>query len=235
MENRDPARDIDYHIQELRSRIIHSFIVLVVLTAIGFYLSGDILSFLQADLTTELHALNAYETIYTQIMIAVMFGFFAGLPAIIYQLLKFAEPGLRDAEYKVIRNFLPFSFILFVIGGVFAYEFIVKTSLQFFMESTKTADVTAVWGLQNTLGFALKLSIITGVLFQLPIVSIVLAKAGLINAWTMKKYRGYFIVGILVASAVATPPDIITQLLITAPIIGLYQLSIFLVSRIEPV
>lgn len=234
MDSSDPVRDISYHIQELRTRLIHSLVVLTVLSAVGFYLSGDILAWLQNDLGVGLNALSAYETIYTQIMIGLMFGFFTSLPVILFQLLKFAEPGLKPQEYRIIRNYLPMSFLLFVLGSGFAYESIVKTSLRFFKQSTQAADVNAVWGLQNTIGFALKLSAVVGVLFQLPIVAMVLAKAGVINAHLMRRYRSYFIVGILLLSAVATPPDIITQLLVTFPIIGLYQLSIYLVSRVRP-
>jgi len=234
MESSEPAKDIQYHVQELRHRLLHSLTVLVVLSSIGLYFSGDILTWLQLDLEVGLNALSPYETIYTQIMIGIMFGFFAGLPAILYQMLKFAEPGLKRKEYRIMRNYLPMSFFLFILGGVFSYEFIVKTSFAFFEQSTQAADVNAVWGLQNTIGFALKLSAMAGVLFQLPIISVILGKAGIINANMMKKYRGYFIVGILIAAAMATPPDIITQIMITMPIIGLYELSIYLVSRIEP-
>lgn len=234
MDSRDPAKDIQYHVQELRSRLAHSIIVLLILSGLGIYFSGEMLAWLQNDLQVGLNALTPYETIYTRIMIGVMFGFFTSLPVMLYQMLKFAEPGLKTKEYRVIRNFLPFSFILFIIGGAFSYTFIVKKSLSFFQHHTETAAVNTVWGLQNTIGFSLKLSAVAGALFQLPIVSMVLAKAGIINAEMMKKYRAYFIVGILVLAAVSTPPDLVTQIMITVPIIGLYELSIFLVSRIQP-
>jgi len=191
------------------------------------------LSWVQADLGVELHALAAYAAVYTQIMIALIFAMVAGLPVFVYQGLRFMEPGLKPGEYRVLRNFLPFSFLLFVAGLVFAYEFVVKTSFGFFASITHAADVAAVWGLQNTVGFALKLSVFSGVLFQLPVVSLVLAKAGLLSAARMVKYRVYFVVAVLVVAAVLTPPDIITQVLVTVPVLGLYQLSIVLVARVE--
>lgn len=224
---------LEDHVQELRKRLFWVVLVFTLTTGVGFYFSQDILGFLQTDLNVALHTLMAYEAFYTQLMISMLVGFFISLPVILYQVLKFAKPGLKDYEYRVMRNYLPFSVILFIIGAVFSYQFIVKTSLAFFQRTTAAADVASVWGLKNTLGFAMKLSGLTGVIFQLPIVAIILAKAGIIDQEMMRTYRAYFIVGLLLVSALATPPDIITQLLVTAPVIGLYQLSIFLVGKVQ--
>lgn len=221
------------HLSELKSRLTHSGIVLVVLTAASFFLSSRLLNLIQNDLSVSLHALAAYEALYTQILISVIFGFFLALPAILYQALKFVKPGLKDDEYRLLRNYLPFSVLLFVGGAVFAYEFIVKSSLAFFASTTTGTGVDAVWGLQNTVGFALKLSAFTGITFQLPIASVVLAKAGVLESKDMRKYRAYFFVFILLISAVATPPDVVSQVLLTLPVMALYQLSIYLVSRVE--
>lgn len=224
---------IEYHLNELRNRLKHSLIVLVVLTAFSFYFSSNVLSWMQNDLSISLHALAAYEALYTQILIALIFGFFLSLPAILYQFLKFLKPGLKSDEYSILRNYLPFGIILFTGGAVFAYEFIVKTSLNFFVSTTSGTGVEAVWGLQNTIGFALKLSAFTGLMFQLPIVSLVLSKAGLITAQSMREKRAYFFIVVLLASAVATPPDIVSQIILTSPVLVLYQLSIYLVARTE--
>ena len=87
--------------------------------------------------------------------------------------------------------------------------------------------------MRSTLGFALKVSAVVGLMFQLPIIAAVLARAGLLKAAQMRQYRVYFIVAVLIIAAVATPPDVITQLLITAPVILLYEASIFIVERLE--
>lgn len=221
------------HLVELRNRVKHSFIVLVVLTAVSFYFSSNILTWMQNDLAITLHALAAYEALYTRILIALLFGFFLSLPAILYQMLKFIKPGLRTHEYNLLRNYLPFAVALFVGGAVFAYNFIVKTSLNFFASTTSNTGVEAVWGLQNTIGFALKLSAFTGIMFQLPIASLVLSKAGLITSKMMREKRAYFFIVVLLASAVATPPDIISQVILTSPVLVLYQFSIYLVARTE--
>lgn len=219
------------HLRELRNRLKHWIIVFAVVTSLSLYVSGDVLAWLQADLGLTLHALTAYETFYTRIGIGLLMGFVLSAPVLLYQLVKFAEPGLKPGEYRILRNYLPFSVALFVLGASFSYFYVVKYSLRFFKSYTESADVAAVWGLKNTIGFALKLSTVAGVLFQLPIVAVVLAKAGLISREDMVRYRAHFLITVLVIAAFATPPDFVTQLLVAVPVMGLYQLSILLVGR----
>jgi sec-independent protein translocase protein TatC len=222
---------LEPHLEELRSRALHSLLVLAVVSAACFYFSPRAIELLQSDLGLRLNALVAYEVFYTRLMVAVLLGSFLSLPVFLLQFLGFVKPGLTEREYRVLRNYLPFSVLLFVAGAAFGYEFVVKTSLGFFQNVTASSQVRSVWGLQNTLGFALKLSAFTGIVFQLPIASLVLAKADLLDADDMVKYRSYFFIAVLLAAAVATPPDIVSQLLLTAPVIVLYQLSIWLVRR----
>jgi len=223
---------LDDHIQALGNRLKIVGVFFLVSLAIVFYFSSDILTWIQSDLGFKLFALTSYETLYTQLMIAFLGGFLLSLPVTFYELILFMKPGLKESEYRVLRNYLPFSILLFSVGSIFSYQFVVKTSLAFFQSVTDASTVGAVWGLQNTIGFALRLSAFMGIIFQLPIVAVILAKAGLINKELMVKYRSYFIVAILLVSALATPPDMISQALVTLPVIGLYQLSIYLVKKI---
>ena len=224
---------MDRHVNELRKRLKITAIFFISSIALVFYYSSNILNWVQNDLGFDLHALTAYEVLYTELMISFLGAFLLSLPFILYEALAFARPGLKNHEYKAMRNYLPFSIILFVVGSVFSYNYIVKMSLNFFQQTASGAEVAALWGLQNTVGFALRLSAFTGIIFQLPIISMILAKTGIINQEKMRKNRAYFIIAILLVSAIATPPDIISQALVTVPVIGLYQISIYLVGRIE--
>lgn len=226
----EEKQEVSQHLKELRWRLKHSTVVFLVLTAVSFYYSSDIINFLQSDLSISLNALKAYEVLYTEISIALLIGLLLSLPVLFYQAVKFAEPGLRREEYLMLRNYIPFSIMLFVIGAVFAYNFVIKYSLNFFRQATASADIAALWGLQSTVSFALRLSAFTGLIFQLPVVALVLSKAGLIDTEMMKKYRAHFMIAVLVTAALSTPPDILTQILVTAPVLGLYQLSIWLVK-----
>lgn len=221
----------DNHVEELQKRLRYSTVFFILAVFITFYFSPDILTWLKTDLGFKLHAFTAYEALYTRLMISLLGGFVFSLPITLYQLIKFMQPGLKPEEYRVLRNYIPLSIVLFVVGSVFSYQFIVKTGLEFFSAVTTGSNVEAVWGLRSTVGFALRLSTFTGIVFQLPIVAVVLDTAGLINEDMMREYRNYFLVSVLLVSAVATPPDIFTQVLVTVPVVFLYQLSIFLVSK----
>ncbi|MFC5133750.1 MULTISPECIES: twin-arginine translocase subunit TatC [Haloferacaceae] len=229
----DDPHSLDYHLQELRQRLKYSVVVFAVTAIGGFLVSGRVLSWLQRDLVIPLNAFVPYEALYTQVMIALLIGVIVAVPVLLFEVLRFAKPGLRDQEYRTVRNFLPFSYILFLGGSVFAYEFIATNALQFFQSFTASADVASVWGLQATISFVLRISALTGALFQLPVIAAVLGMAGLLTSEQMRRYRSHFIVAILVVAAVATPPDVLTQVLIVGPVIGLYQVSIWLVGRIE--
>lgn len=220
---------IDEHIEELKSRLKHSVIVFVLLSSISLYFSPGILSFIQNDLGVKLHSLAAYDVVYTEIQIALILGIVSSLPVFYIQFLGFLKPGLRAREYRILRNYLPLSIVLFCAGSVFAYNFIVKAALEFFSSSTASTEIIAVWGLKNTLSFVLKISSFTGVMFQLPIAALVLSKAGLLDRKMMKDYRRYFIILVMFLAAVVTPPDIISQILLVLPVLVLYQISIYLV------
>lgn len=221
---------VEDHFLELRRRFLHGIVAFVLLSIVGFAFSADVLAWLQQDLTFDLHALTPYEAFYTRVMLALLLGGIFSLPFLVYEFLQFAKPGLKPKEYRMIRDYLPLSFLLFVLGAAFGYEVVVKTALRFFQSVTAASDITAVWGLRTTIGFALKLSALAGVLFQLPVAAIILGRAGLISDELMREYRVHVIVIVLVLAAVATPPDIVSQLLVTIPILGLYEGSIFLVA-----
>jgi sec-independent protein translocase protein TatC len=135
---------LDDHIAALAKRLKIVGIFFLVSTGMMFLISSDILSWIQADLGFELFALTAYETLYTQLMIAFLGGFLLSLPVTIYEIILFMKPGLKENEYKVLRNYLPFSIILFTIGSTFSYQFVVKTSLNFFQSITEASTVGAV-------------------------------------------------------------------------------------------
>lgn len=124
------------HIQELHTRLLHTALVFSSLTAIGFVVSDRIISRIQKDLTINLHASATYETIYTQIMIALIFGSVTCLPVLACQALRFSKSGLKPGEYRLLRNFLPFSFLLFLLGALFPYKFVIKISFRFFESTT---------------------------------------------------------------------------------------------------
>lgn len=231
-ESYGEVKSFEDHFEDLRASIKHTGFIFAALTAFFFILSGEILALMQQDLAVSLHGLSPFEVLNVRIGMAFIFGIIFSSPVIIYSIVQFARPGLKNSEYKVLRNFLPFSYLLFVSGTVFAYQFIFKNAVNFFINYTQASGVTAVWGLQNTLMLGLRISLVTGFLFQLPLLVLILHKSGLVTLEQLKEYRPYVVVGILLIAAVATPPDIITQVGITLPIILLYELSIRIAKHV---
>ncbi|MBY6294463.1 twin-arginine translocase subunit TatC [Nanohaloarchaea archaeon H01] len=216
----------DEHLEELRSCFKHIAIVFVVLMAFFFMVSDQLLLLMQRDVSVSLNALTPFEVLNVRLSMAAILGLIGSLPVFIYSFISFARPGLTDREYRILRNFLPVSYLLFVVGSVFAYQVVFKNAVNFFAGFTEGAGVAIVWGLQNTLMLGLRISILTGFLFQLPILVLILNKSGLVSVEQLRKYRSYVIVLILLVAAVATPPDVLTQVMITLPIVLLYEASV---------
>ncbi len=221
------------HVEELRKRLKYSALALVSCTVVGYYFSSDILAWLQQDLAFSLNALTAYEVFYTQLTIALLAGFILSFPFIFYQVLMFVKPGLKQREYRILVSYLPLSVVLFTSGAVFGYQVVSKAALSFFSSATQSSDVAAVWGLRSTLSFVLQLSALNGIVFQIPVAALVLSKAGLLGSESMKLYRKHFLVAALLLAAVASPPDVLSQVMIFVPVAGLYELSILLVTFVE--
>jgi sec-independent protein translocase protein TatC len=219
------------HLDELKVSLKHSFYVFAVLLVFFFVASESILRWMQADINIGLHGLTPFEVLNVRIGIAAILGLIFALPAIFNSFLSFAKPGLKHGEYRILRNYLPVAYILFIVGSFFSYEVIFKNAVNFFVKFTESAGVDIVWGLSNTLMLGLRISVLTGLMFQMPLVILISVKAGLVSTKDLKKYRPHVVVGILSVSALATPPDILTQIMITIPVFLLYEASIMLSRR----
>jgi len=230
-QNQD-LKSFEEHFVELKASVKHSFIVFVLLSVFFFITSEGLLAFMQQDLQVNLHGLTPFEVFNVRLSISAILGIIFSIPVILYSLINFAKPGLTTKEYKILKYSFPVSYLLFVSGSIFAYQVVFKNAVNFFLGYTQAAEVAVVWGLQNTLMLGARISILSGILFQLPLIVAILEKGGLVTVQQLKEYRAYVIVGVLLIAAVATPPDLITQIGITLPIILLYELSVRIVERI---
>lgn len=224
----EELRAFDEHLEELTTSLKRNGLIFLVLSALSFLLSNELLLLMQEDISVGMNALTPFEVMNVRLSLALLLGLVGTLPFSIYSVISFARPGLRKNEYVMLRNFIPFSYVLFIGGSLFAYQFIFKSALNFFISFTESASVDVVWGLQNTVMLGFRLSLLTGLLFQLPIIVLILNKSGLVGTDELRRYRAHVVIGILIISAIATPPDILTQVMITLPVFVLYQLSILM-------
>ncbi|MFN0031184.1 MAG: twin-arginine translocase subunit TatC [Flavobacteriales bacterium] len=182
----------------------------------------------QMDLqsTTMSGAMNA------DIVVCLLGGIIIAFPWVFWQIWSFVKPGLRAKEQNMVNGIVLFVSLLFFAGIAFGYFVLAPLSVQFLGNYT-FADVKNAPTLLSYLKLTTSLVFGTGLLFQLPVLVYFLAKIGLVTSAFLKKYRRHAFVVNLIISAILTPPDVTSQLLVALPIVLLYELSILLAVRVE--
>jgi sec-independent protein translocase protein TatC len=214
------------HLAELRRRIIIIIVALCAGFFVGFYYSKPIVEFF-LRLPGQLVYLYPGEAFFVHLTVAAVVGVVLSFPVALYQVLRFILPGLRDREIRVLYLGLPFSMGLFVIGVVFSYQLILPLAYAFFM-GFGTESLEPLISVGNYVSFVLGLVLPFGLVFQLPLVVLLLTGVGILSPNFLVRNRKYVILILFVVAAVLTPPDIISQSLMAIPMILLYEISIFL-------
>uniref|UniRef100_UPI004049DE9D twin-arginine translocase subunit TatC n=1 Tax=Flavobacterium sp. TaxID=239 RepID=UPI004049DE9D len=155
-------------------------------------------------------------------------GFIISFPYILWEVWKFIKPALYDNEKKNALWFIIISSFLFFLGVLFGYFVIVPLSVFFFGTFQVSAEVINEFNLESYVGLIKTSVIACGVLFELPIVIYFLSKLGLVTPAFLRKYRKYTLIIVLILAAIITPPDIISQIIVTIPIMILYEISILI-------
>ncbi len=167
------------------------------------------------------------------IMVAFVAGFIVAFPYVFYQFWRFIVPALYPKEKSVARGAVAVSSLLFLLGVAFGYFIITPLTIQFFSSYSVSDEVTNQINLISFVSTNASVLLSCGVIFELPILVYFLSKIGLITPKFLKKYRKHAIVLIILAAAVITPPDIFSQLVVSLPLIILYEVGIVISRRIE--
>lgn len=162
---------------------------------------------------------------------AILGGFIISFPYIIYQLWKFVSPGLHSEERKYSRGFIIISSLLFFTGVLFGYYIVTPLSINFLANYSISEMVDNQIDISSYIALVRSSALASGLIFELPIIIYFFTKIGLVTPEILKKYRKYALVIVLILSAIITPPDIASQVIVAIPILILYQVSI-LISRI---
>jgi sec-independent protein translocase protein TatC len=221
------------HLIELRDRLIRVVIALVVVFGLLCFWPGinALYDLLAAPLTanlppgTRLIATNVFSPFLVPLKMTLMTAFLVALPYILYQVWAFVAPGLYSHEKKMVLPLVVSSTLLFFVGVAFCY-FIVIPALTSFIVKIAPASVSAAPDIEQYFGTVLSLFLVFGIAFEVPVAVVVLARLGIVSIDQLKAWRGYFIVGAAVVSAVVTPPDVISQLSLLIPMIVLYEIGI---------
>lgn len=155
-------------------------------------------------------------------------GFIISFPFILWELWKFVSPALYEKEKKNIKYFIAIASFLFFLGVAFGYFILTPLSINFLANLTISTQVENQIDIDSYIGLVKTTSLATGLVFELPIVIFFLAKMGIVTAKFLRDYRKYAIVIILIIAAIVTPPDVISQIIVTIPLWILYEVSIFI-------
>ena len=159
-------------------------------------------------------------------------GLILAFPYAFWEIWRFIKPGLYPAERKAARGATFYVSLLFMMGVVFGYFVVTPISINFLANYQIDPSILNEFDIISYVSTVTTLILACAILFQLPIAVFFLTKAGLVTPELMKKYRRHAVVGILVLGAMLTPPDPFSQILIAIPLIGLYQVSIFISRRV---
>ena len=223
------------HLSELRGRLVRCCLAVMVGFMACWAIVDPIFDALVDPLLKVLpegsHAIYTTlpEGFFTRMHISFVAGVFVSSPVIFYQIWSFIAPGLYEEEK---RNILPVAFMsafFFISGGAFCYFVVFPNAFAFFV-SYATDTIVAMPKISDYLSFVLKLILAFGLVFEMPLFAFFLARMGIITAELMRRVRRYAILGIFIVAAILSPPDVVSQLLMAAPMLVLYEISIYVAS-----
>jgi sec-independent protein translocase protein TatC len=185
-------------------------------------------NYVTADKTDPLVTLSPPEAFMAYMKVSLVSGALLTAPWIVYQIWMFVAAGLYPKERRYVYKAVPFSAGLFVVGALFFLFVIARITLGFFLGFGDSVGVASQWTLQKYISFVTVLMLVFGIAFQTPIAVFILVRTGLVPIATLRSYRKYVLLGLAFVSAVATPPDVVSQIALLIPLYCLYELGIIL-------
>lgn len=219
--------DIVGHLSELRNRLIVTGIFFIVFFIIGFIFIKDIYAFFESDFDFKLTVTSPGDIIWIYFTLAGLIAVVGTLPVLCLQLWLFIRPGLTKSERKASLSYIPAIFLLFVFGLVFGYFMFVKLILPFLL-SLNDGMFNELFTVDRYFRFLLRVTLPFAFLFELPVIMMFLTSLGIITPSFLKRIRKYAYFVLLVIAAIITPPDLFLHLLVTVPLILIYEISISL-------
>lgn len=244
-------RDIDEtqaplldHLIELRTRLVRAVIALAIAFGVCFYFADDILGFLIQPLKAafpdgdegQLIFTKLYEVFFVELKVALFAGFFVSFPVIANQLWAFVAPGLYAKEKKAFLPFLIATPVLFTAGGALAYYIVMPTAFRWFLGFEGEAgglDIEALPAAGDYLSLVMQFILAFGMSFLLPVLLLLLHRAGIVTRAQLAGARRYVIVGIVALAAIVTPPDPGSQVILAVPLLMLFEGSLLLMRLQE--
>jgi sec-independent protein translocase protein TatC len=226
------------HLIELRRRLLWSVAALAIAFLVSIFFADQIFGILVQPLTDAFPAgegrliyTKLYEAFFVEIKVALFAAFFLAFPIISNQLWAFVAPGLYAKEKQAFLPFLIATPVLFMAGASLAYFVVMPTAFRFFLGFEGTVgglQQEALPAMGDYLSLVMQFILAFGVCFQLPVLLLLLNRAGIVSRQQLKGMRRYMIVGAFALAAILTPPDVVSQLMLGIPLILLYEVSLLI-------
>lgn len=227
------AMPLTEHLEELRTRLIRALAGVFVGASIAYLVVDELFEWLILPLKgidperIRIVGTGLTEAFFTKLKVAVVAGLFLASPIVFYQIWRFVEPGLYESEKRYVKPFVFFATFFFFAGAAFCYQLVFPTAFAFFIAQYQSISIEPFLKISEYLSFTSRMLLAFGVVFELPVFTFFFARTGLVTHRQMISWWRYALVGIFIAAAVLTPgPDIASQLLMAAPLLLLYTLSI---------
>lgn len=224
------------HLVELRGRLLKCVWALFLTGAVCFYFSDKLFALLVhplkeafGDAGGRLVYTKLYEAFFVQVKIAIFGAFFLSFPIIANQLWAFVAPGLYAKEKKALLPFLVMTPVLFVMGASLAYFVVMPTAFHFFLQfqgNSSGLSVEALPSAGDYLTLVMQFILAFGISFLMPVLLMLLNRAGFVTRAQLISLRRYMIVAAFILAAVLTPPDVVSQLMLAIPLLLLYEITI---------
>lgn len=228
------------HLEDLRWTVVRCALALLLGVVVAYPFAPRIMQFLTrplAGVTTDtadfLRSLEVGGAFSASLRLAGWTGLLLSSPFLALFIGRFVFPGLLEHEKRVIARLFGFGLVLFAGGLTLGYVYALPVALKMMFGLHGWMGVRAEWTITNYLAFSVPLLIGFGLVFELPVVLIALGRMGFITSAQLRHRRRHAIVAALVIGMVMTPPDVVSQMLMAAPLIGLYEISIWLVAAAE--
>lgn len=234
----EESQSLTEHLTELRQRLIYSVLAILAGFAISFIFSDLLFDIIRRPIAPFLKENGLVFTapmdkFLAHIKVAFLGGMIVSCPLWIYQVWKFIAPGLYQEERKYSIGFILFGSVLFLAGVSFVYFVVYPLAFDFLMNYGGGTDAPMIT-ISDYLSFFSTTTIVFGLAFELPLIMAILGVTGILNQQFLKDKRRYAIVLLAVISAMITPPDAISMMLLMAPLYGLYEMGVFLVGILAP-
>jgi sec-independent protein translocase protein TatC len=233
-----PEQSFVSHLVELRSRLLRSIVAVMLIFGALFPFSNRLYTWLAQPLIarlpkgTQMVAIDVATPFVTPLKLALFCAIFIAVPYLLYQVWAFVAPGLYRHERRLAVPLLVSATLLFYVGCSFAY-FVVLPLVFGFLTGTVPEGVAMMTDISHYLDFVLVMFIVFGLCFEIPVATVILVILGVTTAESLKKSRPYIIVGAFVVSAVVTPPDALSQILLAVPMCLLFEVGLIAARAVQ--